>query len=137
MAKIQSDEHGRVIGFPYHDGDLEGVLCDGKTVHLALRSVGGERRVLSLRGVKHLAVDEFWLGNIVLVMFLSDLAQRCAGSDEFARQAAADWRIELGERSSGLLGFVLLSSYGATVRAVCDDAEVSEPGVTLSVAHAT
>ena len=137
MAKIQSDEHGRVIGFPYHDGYLDGLLCDVSSVHLALRSVGGERRVLSLRGVKHLAVDEFWEGNIVLVMFLSPLAQKCAGTDEFARQAPADWRIELGERSAGLLGFVLLSSYGATVRAVCEDADVSEPGVTLAVVHAT
>ena len=136
MAKIQTDEHGMVISFPYHDGDLDGVLCEGTTVHLGLRSVGGERRVLSLRGVKRLAVNEFWEGNCVLDLWLWPLGRPCPVSGELARKFRDKWRLELASLPDELLGFTLSSSYGAEIVAVCEDADISDPGVTLSVVHA-
>lgn len=137
MVKIQSDEHGMVIGFPYHDGYLDGLLCEGTTVHLALRSVGGERRVLTLRGVRHFAMNDFWEGNIVLDLGLAPLGRRCGATQNLAREARARWRVELETYPAELLGFMLSSSYGAYIVAICEDADVSEPGVTLSVVHAT
>ncbi len=128
------DEYGRVTGFPYHDGFLDGVLARGRDVHLALRSTEGQCRVLTLRQVAALHVEGFREGNIVLNMRL--LPAKGAAVDAEVRAVLADRLFldpaKLDEDSNV---FLLESSFGADVVAICGSVEVSEIGVEFALSR--
>jgi hypothetical protein len=113
-------ENGLVRGFPYHDGGLDGVvLGPNEEVHIGLRSVEGERRVLTLTGVKAMAVDEFREGNIVLDISLfaaSKLNEHTVLRDVVAQRITIKAELIPVEK----VIFWLESSYGADVVAICD-----------------
>ena len=63
---IETDEHGRLIDFSYHDGSLNGVqITEHNNLNLQGRSVCGENFQLNLRGVDLFALDEFREGNTI------------------------------------------------------------------------
>lgn len=137
MSSVSVDTHGFLRGFPYHDGALEGVLVSAGSapqIHLAIRSADGEPRVLTLHGVAAFLLDGFREGNIILHIRVLN-----AGTAEESPAVRA-W--EAGRRALSLdpdaVVFVLESSYGATILAVCRDVDVSPAGGTLvpSVPHA-
>jgi hypothetical protein len=132
MAKrLSCDENGMLVGFPHHDGSLDGVLMSGTDAHLALRSSQGEPRVLTLRRVSSLHVGDFCQGNIVgsLWLFRGDqLAHRA----HVQRALMEKLQLDAGKLAPTDMVFLLDSSYGADVVAVCGEVEVSEAGVTLA-----
>lgn len=134
MTPIDTDEHGIIHGFAYHDGLLCGVLADrdGKSVFLSLQSSTGLRRVLTLKGVEYFDVSEFREANIVTTMWLYDIA--------VARQRPHVVKV-LVERlfvapdtlEAGLQVFVLECAIGADVIALCRGAEISHPGCAIDI----
>ncbi|HEY1815412.1 MAG TPA: hypothetical protein VGG74_23850 [Kofleriaceae bacterium] len=130
---LSCDEHGIVTGFSYHDGFLDGVLVsdDGTAARFAVRSIEGVRRILTLRGVVSLHLDGFRQGNIVGYMWLLRGDQASANLE--VRRLLIE---ELGRPAlpEATLAFVIDTSYGANVIAICATAEISEPGVTLDAA---
>lgn len=100
---------------------------------LALRSVDGARRVLALSGVQRFSMDDFWEGNIVLTMGLAPLGRDGWVTAEVARAALEKWGLAISKLPSDLSGFVLSSSYGAQLVAICENVSISEPGVGLAV----
>ena len=118
---MQRDANGRVRGLAYHDGYLDGISLKDREVQLAIRSIDNERSVVSLQGVERLKVDNFREGNI-----LADLwwltAEEALQTPNVSRQIADAF----GAVAPELCVFVLESSYGANLVAVCERAEVSE-----------
>ena len=131
---LSCDESGRVRGFSYHDGFLDGVLAGGPEVHLALRSTEGHCRVLTLRQVAALHVEGFREGNIVLNMRL--LPAKGAAIDAEVRAALASRLfLDPAKLDTDSNVFLLESSFGADVVAICGSAEVSEIGVKLTLSR--
>jgi hypothetical protein len=127
---LPCDEQGIVTGFSYHDGFLDGVLVtkDGGEARFALRSLEGVRRVLTVRGLVRLRVGGCRQGNIVGYIWAlrgeqatANLEVRRMLIEELGRPALPD----------GTLAFMIDTSYGANVIAICAEAFVSEPGITL------
>lgn len=132
MTPVTCDENGFVRGFPHHDGRLDGVLTDdvSKQAHLAIRSVDGERRVLALRGVVALHIEGFREGNIVSSLRLLTPPQVLLDG-ELRRLFDERLFIDVAKLQSDVSVFVVESSFGADVLAVCGSVDVSEPGVTF------
>lgn len=134
MARVSADKDGQIEGFSYHDGSLDGVVAanDGKELHLALRSVEGERRVLTLRNLKAVHVKGFREGNIVLdlSLFSSDEAARI---DELKSSLKTRLYLDADQLPPDAKVFWLAPSFGADIVAVCGEVEVSEVGVTLAL----
>jgi len=133
MSQITCDQDGFVRGFPYHDGFLDGVLASngGKEVHLALRAASGEQRVLTLRRVTALHVEGFREGNIVLNMRMLP-AGRLASEEEVRCLLADRLLVNAANLPEDVMVFVLESSFGAEVVAICYGAEVEEGSLALS-----
>jgi hypothetical protein len=131
---VSCDENGFVRGFPYHDGTFDGVLtgAGGGEVHLALRSSQGERRVLTLRRVVAFHVEGFREANIVLNLRLLPAGR--VVDDAVVGQLLAD-RLFLDAKNltADTSVFLLESSFGAEVVAVCGVVEISESGVRLAL----
>lgn len=132
MPKVTFGPNGMLRGVPYHDGYLDGVVVDGKSVYLGIRSIGGDRRVLALRQVIGFCVDGFLEGNVVLSIRVLPSAE--ARKDQMVREIIA----EKLDRTVDVLPmdclvFVLESSYGADVVGLCGQVEISEPGGALGV----
>ena len=127
---LSCDEHGIATGFSYHDGYLDGVLVakDGKEARFALRSIEGVRRVLTVRGLVRLQVDNFRQGNIVGTIWTLRGEQASANLEVRRMLIETLGRPALPD---GTLAFMIDTSYGANVIAICSEALVSEPGVTL------
>lgn len=132
MTPVKCDENGFVRGFPHHDGRLDGVLTDdvAKEAHLAIRSVDGERRVLALRGVVALHVEGFREGNILSNLRLLTLPQVLL-DEELRRLFDERLFIDVTTLRPDVVVFVVESSFGADVLAVCGGVHVSEPGARL------
>jgi len=126
------DEDGLIKGFSYHDGKLDGVLIDGVgDVHLGIRAVSGEQRLLSLHQVRGLCIQGFRQGNIILSVRVLEFS-RALRDAELASQIAE--RLFLDATSAtGEQVFCLDSSYGADIIAVCGRIDVSEIGGCLAV----
>lgn len=118
---MQRDANGRVRGFAYHDGYLDGITLKDREVQLAIGSIDNERRVLTLHGVQGLKVDNFREGNILADLWCLTVAEALQMPDVARRIADAS-----GAVAPELCVFVLESSYGANLIAVCKRAEVSE-----------
>ena len=103
-------------------------------MHLALRSTEGQCRVLTLRQVAALHVEGFREGNIVLNMRL--FPAKGAAIDAEVRAILADRLFldpaKLNEDSSV---FLLESSFGADVVAICGSVEVSEIGMKFALSR--
>jgi hypothetical protein len=50
----------------FHDGEFEGIWIEGATAHVFVKTLQGERFVLTATGVAALAADGFCAGNIIL-----------------------------------------------------------------------
>lgn len=121
MSNITCDPDGTVTGFPYHDGQLDGLLVnEDKEVLLAVRSIDGERRLVRLCGVEHLNVDEFRQGNIVVDMYVMS-KELLSSSAEFSKLVASKLFIPPDKLSNDSIVFVLQSDYGAEILAICSD----------------
>lgn len=120
IAPLACDEHGFVRGVSYHDGELHGVLSDsvGREVQLVLRSSAGERHVVALEGVSALDVDGFRESNVVLDMRVLSAA-RAARDAEVRARLVGRLSLEPEKLPGDALVFVLDSSFGAQVLAVC------------------
>ena len=136
MVRVSCDEKGFVMGFPYHDGFLDGVLTSnaGEEVHLALRSSGGERRVLTLRHVVALHIEGFREGNILLNLRMLS-AGRVAGDAEVQRILSERLFLDPAKLRADATVFLLESSFGADVVAICSEVEISEVGVMLTISR--
>jgi hypothetical protein len=136
MSRVSCDDNGFLRGFHYHDGFLDGVLArsDGSEVHLGLRSCEGERRVLTLRSVVALHVEGFREGNIVLNLRILPGA-RVVGDAELREILAERLFLDPANLNTDANVFLLESSIGADVIAVCGEAEISEIGVTLVLSN--
>ena len=128
------DENGFVRGFAHHDGHLEGVVTNGlaKEAHLAIRSTSGEQRVLSLRQVAALDVEGFREGNIIQNLRLLPAA-KAAADREVRRWLDERLYLDATKLAVDAFVFILESSYGARVVAVCGGVDVSDAGATLGV----
>jgi hypothetical protein len=132
MHQVVCDENGFVRGVPYHDGFLVGILVADEEVHLALRSAQGERRVLTLHGVGGLCVNGFREGNIVLNIRVLEVASALA--DPGIREAVVEkLYVDLVKTAAGFKLFLLESSIGADIIALCSDVTVGESGGMLGL----
>ena len=130
--RVVCDEHGNVRGFRYHDGYLDGVLVSDhdRTVHVALRSIDGERRLLTLHGVTRLHVRNVCEGNIVCDLRMLR-ADQVAADEAIREQLTARYKVP--GVPDDMVVFEISSSYGAELLAICQEAEISDVGVTLAV----
>ena len=132
MFPVNLDISGALRGIPYHDGQLEGVLVHDKTVYLGLRSTSGVRRILLLHDVMDLCLDGFRQGNIVLDIRVLSAAQ--AKRDDAVRAMVSEKLFRaLESMDQEVRVFLLESSYGAEVVALCRAVEASEPGTGLGL----
>lgn len=131
MARVTTDEHGFARGFSYHDGFLDGVVVNdaGTEAHLAIRSLAGERRVLTLRGLVALKLANFRQGNIISTICI---LRRDRADDTRHRELT---ELLGGYPSTGAQVLLLCSSYGAALAAAFDEADISDPGVSLALAR--
>ncbi|MBI5537107.1 MAG: hypothetical protein HY898_30575 [Deltaproteobacteria bacterium] len=126
------DADGVIRGVQYHDGRLEGVLVDGDAAYLCVRSASGNQRFLALRDLFDICMDGFRRGNIILNMRVLSAAQAKADSAVGAKVSEKLFR-ELDSLHVDALVFVLDSSYGADVLALCGRVEISDVGTSLVV----
>jgi hypothetical protein len=115
----------------FHDGWLDGVLLDQKSVKLFLRTVQNESFILLARGVVAMAVDGFRPGNIIFDVLLRQ-------GDELTLEDMTDVRELIpdpgGEekvrkylkqaRERKLIIVEINPSYGATRRILAESAEL-------------
>jgi hypothetical protein len=133
MSHVTCDENGFVRGLRYHDGSFDGLLLGtDRTVHIAIRAVSGELRVITLMGVTALCVNSVREGNVLLNLRILRGAQ-AASDAEVVQTLAERVYLDPSRLGDGKLIFLLESSYGADAIAVCDSVEVSEPGGRLIV----
>jgi hypothetical protein len=127
MSRVKYDSDGIVRGFSYHDGFLDGILADDeeKVVHLSLRTVLGESYLVTLRHVVALHVQNFREGNVVLTLRVlsSDRAWREHG---IRRVLKDQLFLDSKDLSSDSVIFILESSFGADILAVCQDVHVCQ-----------
>ncbi|MEQ1572560.1 MAG: hypothetical protein ABMA64_43470 [Myxococcota bacterium] len=123
---INTDPHGRVIGFAYHDGCVAGVAleADGKRVRIWLRSSSGQENVLVLAGVRALSVDGLREGNIVHAIRLHPIAEARVQFD-VPPLVQARLGLDVGTLPVDEFVFLLEPSYGADFVAVCGDVELN------------
>ena len=132
MLPLNVDTHGALRGVEYHDGHLEGVLVRDATVYLGLRSTSGERRALILQDVMDLCLDGFRQGNIILGIRVLSLPQ--AMRDDAVRAIVSEKLFRtLESLEEDVRVFLLESSYGAEIVALCKGVETSDAGVTLGL----
>lgn len=137
MTSLSTDEHGFLIGFPYSDGKLEGVVSNRAAgeMHLALRSSAGQPRVLTMHGVTAFEARELRQGNIVFSIRLLTASE--AKSDLAICQELKDRLYkDIETLEPDAIVVELLPSYGADIIAICTGLTVSEEGVTLGVTSA-
>ena len=123
---LRTDEHGRAVGFPYHDGTLDGVLLldRGDVVELLLTDAGGASSRLRLTGVRAFQAEDLRQGNIVCDIEAWTVARARPRRDlAEAVQVRLHWRLE--QLPSEILVFRLTCSYGASILAVCERVEVA------------
>jgi hypothetical protein len=113
---------GIVRGFAYHDGYLDGIAVSGRGAQLSIRSVDGERRTLTLHGVARLQLDHFCESNIIGDLWWLTIPEAFA-IDHVAHRLTELFGAQLPPER---FVFMLDSSYGADLIAVCERAEVSD-----------
>jgi hypothetical protein len=115
----------------FHDGRLDGVLLDQKSVKLFLRTEQKEPFILLVRGVIAMAVDGFRAGNIIFDVLLRQ-------GDELTLEDMTDVHALIpgprGEeqarkfleqaRERKLIIVEINPSYGATCRVLAESAEL-------------
>lgn len=132
-SRVDLNEEGFVTGFPYHDGFLDGLLLgDDRCLHLAIRAVSGERRILTLRGVKASCVDDLREGNVLLNLRILPVP-RAVGEPEVLRMLVERLHMVPARLDNDALVFWLESSYGAEIVAVCDYIEARQGRLRLEM----
>jgi hypothetical protein len=124
MSRFSTDENGTIRGFAYHDGFLDGVALAPNQAQLHLRSSTGTKRVLTLRGVKALDVQQLREGNIVNTMRVLP-AESFESNAEVKRNVSG--RLFLESVPTDCVVFQLDCSYGADVIAICHEVVISDP----------
>jgi hypothetical protein len=119
---IDTDEHGRLIGFRYHDGSLNGVqITEHNNLHLQGCSVCGENFQLNLQCVDLFALDEFREGNTINTMYLwSFLDAPKTVISKISKKFGLDnalMDVKYGSSDEFFI-FVLECSYGAEILAI-------------------
>jgi hypothetical protein len=122
LTPLIRDATGIVRGFAYHDGFLDGIAVSDRDAQLSIRSVDGERRVVALHGVAHLKLDDFRQGNIISNLWWLTVPEALR-VEHVARRLTEHFGQNLPVE---LFVFILDSSYGAELIALCELAEVSE-----------
>jgi hypothetical protein len=115
----------------FHDGRFDGFWISGdEAVHLFLRTQGGERFTLVLRGVKRLNLSEIREGNIIFDLVFRD-AERLTISDmeelyrvDAGSPQAASFLEEAREK--GLRVLEINPSYGALALFLFQTSEIRE-----------
>lgn len=125
------DEHGIMTSPSLHDGAFLGVLLSGSSnqeriATLHARSSQGQPVSLTLHGVKQLAAQDFYEGNIICTVWAWTLDEM---PTEFwnvlMKNRLHSHKLQL-ERARMIaahpqaLGFAISSSYGCELAAVCD-----------------
>jgi hypothetical protein len=121
-APLTRDANGIVRGFAYHDGYLDGIAVSDRCARLTIRSIENEGRVVTLFGVAKLKLDHFREGNIIGDLWWMTVPEALAVGD-VARRLTEHFGDKLP--TEGFV-FMLDSSYGADLIAVCERAEVSD-----------
>lgn len=122
-----ADEHDQVRGIRYHDGRLVGVtVSEPQAAILLIQPLGDEPYTLKLVGMTRLAVTDFREGNIIHSMLLVPW-ERVGLHAGLAPQVQEQFGSPASDGASGRYVFVLVSSYGAGVLAVCDGLELGAP----------
>ncbi len=128
-AGLITDHAGRLLGLRCHDGHLIAVsVSEPHSARLDFRRLDGSLAMLSLSGIRYLAVDGFLQGNIVDTAYLWPVLeapryQRLDAAKAFSiEESSLDRENSLGATSL----FVLECSYGATVHALISDLVMSE-----------
>ena len=131
MKHVATDESGVLVGFPHHDGTLDGVLLiDGGTVvELLLTDTAGRKSRLQLRGVRALQVEDLREGNIVLRIELWAV-RRARERRDLAEAIDERLGLRLERLSPESLVFQLTPSYGARILAVCEGVEAQNASPT-------
>jgi hypothetical protein len=102
----------------FHDGRFDGFrIADDEAVHLFLRTQGGERFTLILRGVERLRLGEIKEGNIILDLVFRDADQLTKSDMAELYDVDADSSQIVGllkkARERGLRALEINPSYGA------------------------
>lgn len=122
-SNVEVDSNCLVVGFPYHDGLLESVTIVAEDILLALRSLNGDIRWLILRRVSALCVDGMRQGNTILNLRIIPVAR--AIQDTATRELLSSRLfLEPQQALTRKVLFLLESSYGADIVALCDGANV-------------
>jgi hypothetical protein len=125
---IQTDQNWRVIGFPYHDGNIERIcLEDGAaapTLRIAIRGSSGELSEVHVTEIILLRIDELRQGNIVHNIRAIPVAA-VVGVGDVWRLLKEKLCLEQEQLPAVGVVLVLESSYGAQILAVCKDIQVN------------
>jgi hypothetical protein len=121
--KITNDDNGIVIGFPYHDGRLSGVVANNSGgFDLYIKSVQGTSTQIELSNVEYFILNNFLQGNIISSMFnwrLSVAPEAIVNKLCQSIFVDKNWFLEKYGGSEMQL-FVLQSSYGADLIALAE-----------------
>lgn len=115
----------------FHDGFVDGVLVEDHSARIFVRTVGGEKFTILLRGVMSLVMNDFREGNIILSLDLLDASNI---SDEalwnyYHRPVDADpaslrSKFLRSIESEQLQALEIDPSYGATLVAIFKESEM-------------
>lgn len=113
----------------FHDGRFDGFwIAADEAVHLFLRTQGGERFTLILRGVERLSLDEIKEGNIILDVVFRNADQLTTSDIEELYDADADSPQAVGllkkARERGLRALEINPSYGAVALFLFQTSEI-------------
>jgi hypothetical protein len=102
----------------FHDGHFDGFwIAPDEAVHLFLRTLGGERFTLILRGVERLSLDEIKGGNIIVDLVFRDAEQLTTSDMEglYDADVGSPQAVDLLKkaRERGLRVLEINPSYGA------------------------
>ena len=119
----------------FHDGEFEGIWIEGATAHVFVKTLQGERFVLTATGVAALAAVGFCAGNIILDIestSAKDLTTRDISDVRRYRPGMEDEHASKSLRKAQEGGLTMLAinpSYGGSCLLLC-------AGVGVATRHA-
>lgn len=118
MRPAEVDAEGRLRA-KHHDGLLEGVRCTPQDAVLYVQPLEAERYALVLKGVRGMALNDFWHGNIIMDICVFT-KRHVVGGVFTARRDLSSLGLSLDQMDDTERLFALDSSYGARMAAVCE-----------------
>jgi hypothetical protein len=109
----------------FHDGFLDGLLVEERTVRLFLRTDRDQRFIATAQQVSALCLNDFWEGNIIYDIEVFDFNEISIEDVSEAHRApqAAERRLSEG-RTLGLLLIRINPSYGASLVMIANSFEI-------------